>query len=97
MRIQPGRDPEQMAHGIGVAVPVQVGVQAVGVGRQPVAERRAVFGDGVQLGAVAGGQHARPPDTPGSAAQRGQRGGQGVGVERDALAQADRRGLVVDS
>ena len=59
-RIQAGGDAEQVAHRIGVVVRVEIGVQVAGIvrmGREPVGQRAAVVvGDGVELGAVAGGQ-----------------------------------------
>ena len=59
-RIQPGGDAEQVAHRVGVGVPVEIGVQVAGIVRmrgQPVGQRAAVVvGDGVELGAVAGRQ-----------------------------------------
>ena len=99
-RIQPAGDPEQVAHGVGVAVPVQVAVQGVarlGMRGQPVGQRSPVaFRVRIQLGAVAGRQqhrlmHAR------QRAQRCQRRRQRVRGERHPLAQGNRRGLVVDA
>ena len=99
-RIEAGRNPEQVAHRIAVAMPVKVGVQVVAGVRmagQPLGQRAAVVvGVRVQFGAVAGGQqhrlmHLRQP------AQGGERGGQCVRGKRHLLAQGDRRGLVVDA
>ncbi len=99
-RIQSGGDAEQVAHGIGVGVLVEIGVQIAGIvrmGREPVGEAATVvIGDGVEFGAVAGRQqcdfaHRR------QAAQCIERRRNGIAGKRHALAQADRRGLVIDA
>src|SRR5690606_16139263 len=103
-RVQPGRDPEQVAHRVAAGVPVQVAVQALAnaggvgrVGRQPVGQRAAVVvGDGVDLGAVAGRQQ-RGFMHPWQCPKRRQRRHRRIAGKRDALAQADRRGLVVEA
>ncbi|MCW0417707.1 hypothetical protein NB689_003461 [Xanthomonas sacchari] len=54
-RVQPGGDPEQVPHRVRVLVLVQIAVQTGGMRVQPVGQVLRIAGDGVQLGAVAGG------------------------------------------
>jgi len=99
-RIQAGGDPEQVAHGVAVVMPVQVVVQIVAsvrMGGQPVRQCTAVVvGMRVQLGAVAGGEQHRLADLR-QGTQGRQRRRQSVLGERHFLAQGNRRGLVVDA
>jgi len=55
-RIQPGGDPEQMPDSLTVGMLVQVAIKRAGMVFQPAGQCRAILGDRVQLGAVAGGQ-----------------------------------------
>ena len=90
---------EDLADRIRIAVAIQIGMQVarVRMAGQPFGERIAVVvGERVQLGAVAGGQqrhfaHGR------HRAQPGERVRQRVAAERDAFAQPDGCGLVIDA
>ena len=98
-RVQPGRHAEQMANCVRVLVSVQIGVQVAGVGMggEPVGQRVAlVVGQRVQLGAVAGGEQRDFADRR-HRAQLSERARHRIGAERNAFAQADRCGLVVDA
>ena len=101
-RFEPGRDAEQMAHGIGVRVQVKELVEALAgqlmMVLQPVGRRRlvAALDRAIELGAVAGRKdrgfaHAR------LGRELGQRRGGVLRRERDALAKRERRGQVVQS
>ena len=99
-RIEASGHPEQVPHGVAIAMPVQIGMQVVAAVRmdgQPFGQRLAiVVGLCIQLGAVAGGEQDRLVHLR-QRAQRCQRGSQRIRGERHLLAQGDRRGLVVDA
>ena len=99
-RIQPGGDPEQVAHGVAVAVPVQVGVQvapAVGVGGQPVGQRAAVVVGHAYSSVRLQVDSSTASGTPGSARSDASAPGRASPRERHAFAQVHRRGLVVEA
>jgi hypothetical protein len=98
-RIQARGDAEQVPHRLRVLVPIEVGVEVAGIGmaREPVGERVArVVRQRVELGAVAGGEQ-RDFANGRHAPQLRQRARHRVAAERNAFAQPDRRGLVVDA
>ena len=99
-RVEPTRYPQQVFYPGQVLVVVQVGGhavprQAVKVA-EPLPHPRLGLGshDGVDLGAVASGQNQRFLN-PRLLAQATQRPGDDIGPEGQALADLDRRGLVI--
>ena len=95
-RIEPGGDPEQVAHRVGVVVPVQVGRQALGVAVHPAGQGVAVARHRVDLCAVAGRQQRRFGDI-GQRTQRGQGPAHGIAGKGHPFAQVHRRGLMVQA
>ena len=101
-RVQPGGDAEQVAHGVGVVVPVQVGMQVVaGVAAGRPASRPARRGRRRRRRRTARcgcrSTAAPPRCTPAARAATPARAGSASVGERHPFAQADRRGLVVDA
>ena len=95
-RVQPGGDPEQVAHSLGIGMLVQIALQVAGPAAQPLVQRLCRLGHGVQFGAVAGGQQHRLGNLRGIA-QRTERARQRLTGEGRALAQFHRCGLVIQS
>ncbi len=102
-RVQARGDAEQVPRRVRVHVAVQVilqrGAFLAGLPRQPAGDRFAailVLGNGIDLGAVAGRQHRRLAHAVQATQLREGTRQRRVG-ERHALAQADRRSLVVDA